>query len=190
MFYAGDLAVEAEVKLSKSAEEKYRLQEYGKTAAIDGVVFLELKRHHDDGGSMMELGRLASGRLDALPGFEVAQVNYSTLEPGAIKAFHVHRKQTDVWFVPPEDRVLLVLADVRAESPTSGTTQRVLLGGGSSRLVKIPPGVAHGCRNLGTLPARILYFTDLHFSPDPGSTDEGRLPWDMLGAAVWDMARE
>src|SRR4029079_6836360 len=168
----------AEVKLSKSAEEKYRVQEYGKASAIDGVLFHDLKRHHDDGGSMMERGRLASGKLDAFPGFEVAQVNYSTLEPGSIKAFHVHRRQTDVWFVPPEDRLLLVLADVRADSPTSGTTQRVLLGGGSSRLVKIPPGVAHGCRNLGTLPARILYFTDLQFSPDPGSTDEGRLPWD------------
>ena len=178
------------MKLSKSAEERYRLQEYGKTAAIDGVVFLELKRHHDDGGSMMELGRLANGRIEALGGFELAQVNYSTVEPGAIKAFHVHRRQTDVWFVPPEDRVLLVLTDVREGSPTSGATQRALLGGGTSRLVKIPPGVAHGCRNLAATPARILYMTDLHFSPEPGETDEGRLPWDLLGAGVWDMARE
>jgi dTDP-4-dehydrorhamnose 3,5-epimerase len=178
------------VKLSKSAEETYRLQEYGKGPAIDGVVFHELKRHHDDGGSMMELGRLAKGRIEALGGFEVAQINYSTLEPGAIKAFHVHRRQTDVWFVPPEDRVLVVLADVREGSPTAGKTMRGLLGGGSSRLVKIPPGIAHGCRNLGSSAARILYMTDVHFSPEPGSTDEGRLPWDLFGAEIWEMSRE
>lgn len=176
------------MKLSKDAEGKYRRQEYGKAAAIDGVEFHALVRHHDDGGSMMEIGRLASGRLGALPDFEVAQINYSTLEPGAIKAFHVHRKQTDVWFVPPEDRVLLVLVDVREGS--RGARVRTVLGGGSSRLVKIPPGVAHGCRNIGSATARIVYLTDLHFSPDPNETDEGRLPWDMAGAEVWEMGRE
>jgi dTDP-4-dehydrorhamnose 3,5-epimerase len=178
-----------DVKLSKDVEGRYRKQEYGKGPAIDGVTFHDLKRHHDDGGSMMELGRLTKGMIEAI-GFEVAQVNYSTLEPGAIKAFHVHRRQTDVWFVPPEDRVLLVLADVRAGSRTEGQRVRILLGGGSSRLVRIPPGVAHGCRNLGAAPARILYLTDLHFSPDPDATDEGRLPWDQFGADVWEMARE
>lgn len=182
--------VEAEVKLSKDVEGKLRKQEYGKAPALDGVVFLDLKRHHDDGGSMMELGRLVHGSLPALGGFEVAQINYSTLEPGAIKAFHVHRRQTDVWFVPPEDRLLLVLADVREGSPTSGKRVRALLGGGSSRLVKIPPGVAHGCRNLGSSPARIVYLTDVHFSPEPDQTDEGRLPWDLFGADVWEMARD
>ena len=50
-------------------------------------------------------------------GFEVRQVNYSEMDPGVIKAFHLHRRQTDVWFVPPGDKMLLVLLDVRAGSP-------------------------------------------------------------------------
>jgi dTDP-4-dehydrorhamnose 3,5-epimerase len=179
-----------EVKLSKDAEGKYRRQDYAKRPSIEGVVLHDLRRHHDDGGSMMELLRLRGGRLSELDGFDVAQVNYSTLEPGAIKAFHVHRRQTDVWFVPPEDRVLLVLVDVRAGSPSEGKTLRTVLGGGGARLVKIPPGVAHGCRNIGTAPARIVYFTDVHFSTDPAETDEGRLPWDHIGADVWEMTKE
>ena len=67
---------------------------------------------------------------------------------------------------------------------------RLTLGDGLSRLVRVPPGVAHGCRNVGTTRARIIYFTDLQFSADPAETDEGRLPWDFIGADVWEPARD
>ena len=107
-----------------------------------------------------------------------------------IKAFHLHRRQTDVWFVPPEDRVLLVLVDTREGSPSGDRRLRIMLGDGNSRLVRIPPGVAHGCMNLGTEPARILYMTDLIFSPDPADCDEGRLPWDFAGEEIWETPKE
>ena len=179
------------MKLSDDAEARYRKQDYtSKRPSIDGVELVELRRFSDDAGSMTELGRLVDGRLRELKGFQVAQVSYSTLAPGAIKAFHVHHAQTDVWYVPPEDRILLVLVDVRKGSPTEGNRLRTMLGDGRSLLVRIPPGVAHGCRNLGTASGRVVYFTDLHFSPEPDKTDEGRLPWDYLGPEVWDPARE
>ena len=50
--------------------------------------------------------------------------------------------------------------------------------------------MAHGCRNIGGATARILYFTDVHFSAEPGATDEGRLPWDHFGAGLWESARD
>ena len=125
-----------------------------------------------------------------LAGFEPVQVNYSSLQPGVIKAFHVHRRQTDVWFVPPEDRVLLLLVDVREGTSSAGQRQRMILGDGRPALVRIPPGVAHGCRNIGPDVARIVYFTDLAFSADPANCDEGRLPWDLVGAEVWETPRE
>ena len=93
-------------------------------------------------------------------------------------------------FVPPEDRLLLVLVDVRESSLTAGRRVRIMLGDGNATLLRIPPGVAHGCRNLGDRPARIVYFTDLAFSPEPEECDEGRLPWDFTGPEVWDVARE
>jgi len=179
------------MKLSDAAEAKYRKQDYTqRRAPIQGVEIVELRRWHDDGGSMTELGRLVEGRLEGLGGFSLAQINYSTLEPGGIKAFHVHRIQTDVWFVPPDDRVLLVLADVRKGSLTEGGRMRIVLGDTRSLLVRIPPGVAHGCRNLGQSTARIVYFTDLPFSAEPETTDEGRLPWDFLGPDVFDLVRD
>ena len=171
------------------AKRAFQLQSYGAAPTIEGVRIVELKRHADDGGSMTELARLVEGHPEVLGDFTVRQVNYSEMAAGAIKAFHLHQRQTDVWYVPPSDRLLVVLLDVRKSSPTEGVRIRVMLGNGASRLLAIPPGVAHGVRNLGAETGRIIYFTDVHFSADPSSSDEGRLPWDFAGPNVWEMTR-
>ncbi|MBI3028305.1 MAG: dTDP-4-dehydrorhamnose 3,5-epimerase family protein [Candidatus Rokubacteria bacterium] len=178
------------MELSGEAKRRFRLQDYTPKPSIQGVEVVELHRHTDDGGSFTELGRFTAGVSAAFGGFALAQVNYSELEPGAIKAFHLHRRQTDVWFVPPGDKILLGLVDVRAGSPTEGVRIRLVLGDGQSRLVRIPPGVAHGCRNLAPMRGRIVYFTDTHFAPAPEASDEGRLSWDFAGADLWEIARE
>jgi dTDP-4-dehydrorhamnose 3,5-epimerase len=175
--------------LSRDAKRAFHVQSYGPAPAIEGVALVPLARHADDGGALIELARLTDGRAEGLAGFTVRQVNYSEVAPGAIKAFHVHVRQTDVWFVPPADRMLVVLLDVRQGSTTEGARVRVVLGDGASRLLRIPPGVAHGMKNLGAAPARVLYFTDLHFSAEPSACDEGRLPWDFVGADVWEVTR-
>jgi dTDP-4-dehydrorhamnose 3,5-epimerase len=177
------------VELSPEAKRAFSVQDYGPAAPIDGVEILELERHGDDGGALTELGRFTGGAHAGVPGFTLRQVNYSELEPGVIKAFHVHLRQTDVWYVPPTDRMLVILVDVRQASPTEGARMRLVLGAGESRLLRIPPGVAHGVKNLGPATGRIVYFTDLHFSPEPSTSDEGRLPWDWAGAEVWDVGR-
>jgi len=66
---------------------------------------------------------------------------------------------------------------------------RLMLGNGGSRLLRIPPGVAHGVKNVGASTGCLIYFVDQMFSPDPATCDEGRLPWDFAGADVWDVAR-
>ncbi len=175
--------------LTPPAKRAFQLQSYGAAPSIDGVQLIELKRHHDDGGSMTELARLIDGRPEAFAGFTLRQINYGEVAPGAIKAFHLHARQTDIWYVPPGDRLLLVLLDVRQGSKTEGTKLRLMLGNGASRLLRIPPGVAHGARNVGASTGRIIYFTDVHFSPEPSTCDEGRLPWDYAGADIWEVTR-
>src|SRR5262249_46988027 len=64
-----------------------------------------------------------------------------------------------------------------------------ILGDGSTRLVLIPPGVAHGVKNLATTRGRIIYLVDTHFSADPDASDEGRLPWDFAGLDLWGPTR-
>jgi len=175
--------------LTDAAKRAFSIQSYAPAPEIEGVEVVDLRRFVDDGGSFVELGHLAGGLHAAFPGFEVRQINYSEMEPGAIKAFHVHRRQTDVWFVPPGDKMLLALVDVRAESQSRDVLRRIVLGDGVSRLVRIPPGVAHGVKNLAPARGRIIYMVDVQFSPGPETCDEGRLPWDFAGADVWDVTR-
>jgi dTDP-4-dehydrorhamnose 3,5-epimerase len=174
---------------SADAKRQFQLQAYDPRPTIDGVELVTLTRHADDGGSMTELLRLDGAEAQALSGFTIRQINYSEVEPGAIKAFHLHARQTDVWYVPPSERLLVVLVDVRQGSRTEGVIQRLMLGAGASRLVRIPPGVAHGVRNIGTATGRLIYFVDRHFTTDPETCDEGRLPWDYVGPKIWDVVR-
>ena len=118
------------MNLGDAAKRAFALQDYTTQAPIGGVEIVDLKRFVDDGGSFLELGRLTAGAHAALRGFEVKQINYSDMDPGVIKAFHLHRRQTDVWFVPPDDRMLLVLVDARAGSPTENAVRRLILGDG------------------------------------------------------------
>lgn len=167
-------------------QERITTQTYEPAAKIDGVRIIDLRLMIDDGGSFAELVRFdENGNLEAIPEFKARQSSYSLVLPGAIKAFHLHFNQEDVWFVPPDDRLLVGLVDARKDSPTSGNTMRFVLGGGRARLLYIPRGVAHGAANIGTEPARIIYFVNQQFNiEDP---DERRLPWDIAGADFWEM---
>ncbi len=180
---------ESKTRINEKAKTAFSVQEYGGRTAIEGVQIVELKRFNDDGGAITELGRLDAGVHKQLAGFNCRQVNYSEVEPEAVKAYHMHHRQTDVWYVPPSDKLLLVLHDCRKGSPTEGQTMRFVLGDGKDRLVRIPPGVAHGTKNLANKTGRIIYMVDVQFSPDPMECDEGRLPWDFLGAEIWDVIK-
>ena len=172
-----------------SAKKSYTVQSYTKGAEIDGVELVTLKRFNDDGGSFMELSRLTKGATEHFKNFEARQINYSEMDPGVIKAFHLHRAQADVWFVPPSGKMLVVLVDVRAGSKTENAVMRLVMGDGNARLLRIPAGVAHGVKNIAAASGSIIYFVDQHFNPDPKSCDEGRLPWDFAGAGLWDITK-
>jgi dTDP-4-dehydrorhamnose 3,5-epimerase-like enzyme len=127
------------MEFTPDAKRAFHLQTYGPAPVIDGVTLVPLARHVDDGGAMTELVRLNDGLAEALSGFTIRQVNISELSPGAVKAFHLHVRQTDVWYVGPGDRMLVVLIDTRRGSSTEGVRMRLVLGDGSSRLLRIPP---------------------------------------------------
>src|SRR3569833_769259 len=94
-------------------------QQYGGGQKIHDVRFIDLRLMIDDGGSFADLVRLdEGGHLEAMPDFKVRQSSYLLVLPGAIKAFHLHFNQEDVWFVPPTDRLLVGLVDCRKDSPT------------------------------------------------------------------------
>lgn len=161
-------------------------QDYSPKEKIEGVQLIDLRLLNDDGGSFAELVRFdEQGNLELIPEFKVRQSSYSEVLPGAVKAFHLHFNQEDVWFVPPTDRLLIGLVDARKDSPTYKKTMRFVMGAGKAQLLYIPRGVGHGGANIWNESATIFYYVNQQFNLQ--APDEQRIPWDFPGKEFWEM---
>ena len=163
------------------------VQNYGKKTVIDGVKLVELKRFMDCGGSFSEILRASDGVPDGFEGFEIKQINYSQVLPGAVKAGHYHLNQDDLWFVPPTSKVLVGLKDLREDSPTYEQVMRLTMGNGKAEILFIPRGVLHGVANLWDEQADLIYMVNQNFNPE--AADEYRLPPEEFGESFWEIAR-
>ena len=137
---------------------------------INGVRIRHLAPHVDGRGSLTELFR------SDWPEFERFGQAILTLNlPGVVRAWHWHRRQTDA-IVVVAGRALLPLYDGRAGSPTFGTFQEQVGDGEHPFVMFVPPGVYHGYKTLGPIPALILNFPDRVY--DPRDPDEERIAHD------------
>ena len=136
---------------------------------IDGVVLKELETFNDDRGFFRELIRSTDDSFRE--GF--GQWSHSLMFDGVIKAWHFHRIQTDWWYIV--SGVLRVgLCDLREESGTYKQTMDFLMGDlQPTRVLKIPPGIAHGCKTVQG-PVHLFYLTSRVYNPD----DEIRIPYN------------
>ena len=165
------------------------VQDYSKKKVIDGVKIVEVKKFFGEDGTFEELTKINEhGTLEAFPDFKIRQVNRSLLLSGSIKAWHIHFKQEDVWYVSAQDHMILGLWDLRNDSDTKDLKMRILMGGGSNKLVLVPRGVAHGVVNVAKKSGTILYFVNEQFNFS--NPDEKRLKWDAAGADFWDVKKE
>ena len=136
---------------------------------IDGVEIKELVTYPDERGFFRELIRVTDPFFRE--GF--GQLSHACMYPGVSKAWHVHPTQVDWWYVPVGN-LKAVLADVRKSSPTYGEQMVIYLGQNyTAQVVKIPNGVAHGCRALGDT-THLIYVTSGIYDPQ----EEGRIPHD------------
>lgn len=136
---------------------------------IDGVQIKELKTYPDERGFFREVIRVT----DDFFGEGFAQWSHSKMYRDVIKAWHIHRQQVDWWYVPI-GALKVVLHDTRPDSPTSGQTMELFLGDQyGDKVLKIPPGVAHGCKVLSG-EAHLFYITSNTYNP----ADEGRIAHD------------
>src|SRR6267378_824465 len=93
------------------------------SAAIRGVWLVEPDAHGDERGRFVETYRRAwfpNGR-------EMVQGNRSDKEAGAVVGLHYHLHQADYWYVP-KGRALVVLHDLRLDSPTDAATLTLEIG--------------------------------------------------------------
>jgi len=137
---------------------------------IQGVEIKQLSRHADERGFLMELVR-SDDSIFTKFGQCYVSMNY----PGVIRAWHWHKKQDD-FFVVVKGMIKVGLYDLREGSPTQGEAAEFYLGDNNSIMLKIPVGVVHGYKTVGTEPSLLINFPSEVYNPQ--EPDEYRLPWD------------
>ena len=137
---------------------------------IEGVKTKKLVTIPDERGWLFEILRSDEEMFSAF-----GQTYISAIYPGVVKAWHMHRKQTDN-FTVVSGMGKLVLADLREDSPTRGEILEFFIGDENRILVQIPPLVHHGIKGIGTGPTLILNCPDRPYDRD--NPDEIRLPHD------------
>jgi len=129
---------------------------------IEGVEIKNVDVHSDERGFFTELIRKSD---PFFKGAEFAQLSHSTAKEGVLKAWHLHQKQTDFMYVALGD-IKLGLYDLRETSSTFKELNEIYMGeSGGRKVVKIPPGIAHGYKIIKG-PMHIIYLMDREFDPD------------------------
>jgi dTDP-4-dehydrorhamnose 3,5-epimerase len=136
---------------------------------IQGVEIKELVTNVDERGFFREVIRVTDEFFRE--GF--GQWSHSLMHPGVAKAWHIHPHQIDWWYVPI-GTLKVALHDLRDDSPTKGRTMELFLGEtAKAAVLKIPPGVAHGCKAIGGV-THLFYVTSQTYDPK----EEGRIRHD------------
>lgn len=129
---------------------------------IAGARVKKLKPIVDERGRIMEMLRVDDAEF---MGF--GQSYLCVVNPGAIKAWHKHKKQYD-GFVCVKGAVKVVLHDARTQE-----TNEFFLSEHSPELLLIPPHVWHGMKGISTEPALIVNTCSEAYNHD--DPDEQRL---------------
>ena len=136
---------------------------------IEGVVIKKLVTHTDERGFFREIIRVSDDFFSE--GF--GQWSHSVMHAGVTKAWHIHQIQVD-WLYVAAGVLKVGLHDQRPGSSTFGVTQELLMGNYQpAQVLRIPTGVAHGCKALSG-PVHLFYITSREYDP----ADEGRIPHD------------
>ena len=114
---------------------------------IQGVAVHPLRRIPDERGTVMHMLRADD------PHFErFGEIYFSTVHPGVVKGWHIHRRMT-LNYAVVRGMIKLVLYDDRADSPTRGEVQELFVGDDNYALVTVPPLVWNGFKGLGSASA-------------------------------------
>ncbi len=139
---------------------------------IPGVKVIPYALWPDDRGYFLEVARIGQAGVAAFPP-ESTQISAALSLPGTIKAFHIHRFQTDYWS-PASGMFQVALVDLRPDSPAFGRRNTFYVGALRPWQILIPPGVGHGYKVISQDPAMLVYVTDRVYNP----ADEGRIPYN------------
>lgn len=127
---------------------------------IDGVLVRPLKQIIDERGKVMHMLRSDDPHFQ-----KFGEIYFSVVNPGAIKAWHLH-KEMALNYAVPVGNVKLVLYDDRDGSRTRGELQEIFLGPDAYQLVHVPPLVWNGFKGVGAVPALVANCATVPHRPE------------------------
>ncbi|MBN1870860.1 MAG: dTDP-4-dehydrorhamnose 3,5-epimerase family protein [Candidatus Omnitrophica bacterium] len=126
---------------------------------IDGVLIKPLKVITNEKGDVRQMVRCDD------PFFKnFGEIYFSFIEPGFVKGWKKHLRQTQHYAVPI-GKIKLVLYDARTKSPTKGQVQEIIVGARNYQLVRIPPRVWYAFQAVGRTKALIANCADRPHEP-------------------------
>ena len=144
-----------------------------KQPRIDGVRLVPLRRIDDERGSVMHMLKSTD---EWFTGF--GEMYFSTVLPGAVKAWRRHTRMTTNLAVPV-GTVRVLLVDERSDSATSGNTADVSLGESNYGLLIVPPLVWSGFYNDTAATTLVANCASIPHDPDEverRDADDMRMP--------------
>ena len=117
--------------------------EASKKGVIHDVKIIPLRQIADERGKIMHMLKSTDPHF-----IQFGEIYFSCAWPGAVKAWHIHKKMT-LHNAVISGRAKLVMYDGRRGSPSYGMIQEVFLGEDNYCLVQIPPGITNGYKAYG-----------------------------------------
>jgi len=103
-----------------------------------------------------------------------SQLYLTTCLPKMVKGFHLHKKKTDHFCVFGGE-VKMILIDERPNSPTYKIKNVFIMGDKNPLVIRVPPGIKHGFKNISKNVVYMINYMDPPFDPrghDTKSTKE------------------
>lgn len=145
---------------------------------IDGVVIKPLKKIPDERGTIMHMMRADDPEFD-----KFGEIYFSTIYPGVIKGWHMHKEMT-LNYAVIHGKIKFVLYDERQNSPTKGEIQEIFLGEDNYCLIKVPPMVWNGFKGIGTQMAIVANLATIPHRPEEIQRIE---PFDKRIPYNWEL---
>ena len=127
---------------------------------IQGVQITPRKIIPDERGKIMHIMKSCDEQFNSF-----GEVYCSTVYPGVVKGWHMHKKMT-LNYIVLKGNIKFVLYDDRHDSPTYKQIQVIYIGENKYVMVTVPPNVWNGFMGIGIKEAFIINFTDIPHDPD------------------------
>jgi dTDP-4-dehydrorhamnose 3,5-epimerase len=122
---------------------------------INGIKITQRRIIPDDRGKIMHIMKSSDELYNAF-----GEVYCSTVYPGVVKGWHLHKKMT-LNYVVLKGNIKFVLFDPRTESSTYGNIQEIIIGENQYVMVTVPPNIWNGFKGIGLEEAFVINFTDI-----------------------------